>query len=45
MDDDDDDDDKEEEESRPNKKAKNTNCVTVKGEWMWSNEVDYQKYL
>ncbi|OEU06794.1 hypothetical protein FRACYDRAFT_253286 [Fragilariopsis cylindrus CCMP1102] len=46
MDDDDDDDDKEEEEeSRPNKKAKSTNCVTVKGEWMWSNEVDYQKYL
>jgi CD2 antigen cytoplasmic tail-binding protein 2 len=48
-DDDDDDDDKEEveveDESRPNKKAKNTNTGTVKGEWMWSNEVDYQKYL
>ena len=41
-----DDDDEEEEESRPAKKAKDSqSTIIVKGEWMWSNEVDYQKYL
>jgi CD2 antigen cytoplasmic tail-binding protein 2 len=42
----DDDDEEEEEESRPAKKAKdNQSTILVKGEWMWSNEIDYQKYL
>jgi len=41
-----DDDDEEEEESRPVKKAKDArSTMTVKGQWMWSNEIDYQKYL
>lgn len=41
-----DDDDEEEEECRPSKKAKESgSSITVKGEWMWSDEVDYQKYL
>eukprot|EP00536_Pseudo-nitzschia_multiseries_P018162 jgi/Psemu1/293366/fgenesh1_pg.2210_\ len=41
-----DDDDDEEEESRPSKKAKESDTTTtIKGEWMWSDEVDYQKYL
>ncbi|KAG7371438.1 GYF domain containing protein [Nitzschia inconspicua] len=39
---DDDDDDAE----PPSKKTKTTNTVvTTKGDWMWSNEVDYQNYL
>jgi hypothetical protein len=41
MDDDDDDDEKEKEE-RPAKKLKNN---IVKGEWLWSNEIDYKKYF
>ncbi|KAG7343736.1 GYF domain containing protein [Nitzschia inconspicua] len=41
MDDDDDDD-----AEPPSKKTKTTNTVvTTKGDWIWSNEVDYQKYL
>ena len=40
------DDDDEEEESRPAKKVKNSqSAIIVKGQWMWSNEIDYQKYL
>lgn len=40
------DDEEEEEESRPVKKAKDSrSTITVKGQWMWSNEIDYQKYL
>ncbi len=41
-----DDDEEDEEESRPTKKAKDSkSTIVVKGEWMWSNEIDYQKYL
>lgn len=41
-----DDDDDEEEENRPAKKARESEATTTsKGEWMWSDEVDYQKYL
>jgi len=41
-----DDDDEEEEESRPAKKAKDSSStITIKGEWMWSNEVNYQNYI
>lgn len=41
-----DDDEEDEEESRPAKKAKDSkSTIIVKGEWMWSNEIDYQKYL
>jgi CD2 antigen cytoplasmic tail-binding protein 2 len=44
---DDDDDDEEEEESRPVKKARDaqSTTITVKGQWMWSNEIEYRKYL
>mmetsp|Transcript_49059 Transcript_49059/g.52964 ORF Transcript_49059/g.52964 Transcript_49059/m.52964 type:complete len:140 (-) Transcript_49059:94-513(-) len=45
MDDDDDDDDEQQHNQPPNKKAKNGNSAPIRGEWMWSNEVDYQKYL
>jgi CD2 antigen cytoplasmic tail-binding protein 2 len=41
MDDDDDDDEKQKEE-RPAKKLKNN---IVKGEWLWSNEIDYKTYF
>jgi CD2 antigen cytoplasmic tail-binding protein 2 len=41
-DDDDDDDDEKEKEERPAKKLKNN---IVKGEWLWSNEIDYKKYF
>jgi CD2 antigen cytoplasmic tail-binding protein 2 len=37
--------DDDEEEEPPSKKTKTANSVVVRGEWMWSNEVDYQKYL
>jgi len=40
------DDEDEEEESRPTKKAKDDqSTIIVKGQWMWSNEIDYEKYL
>ncbi len=41
-----DDEDEEQEESRPAKKAKDEQSVIiVKGPWMWSNEIHYEKYL
>ncbi|VEU40550.1 unnamed protein product [Pseudo-nitzschia multistriata] len=41
-----DDDSEDEEDSRPAKKARETgSTTTVKGEWMWSDEVDYKKYM
>ena len=43
----DDEDENDEEENRPSKKAKDaqSTSVIIKGQWMWSNEINYQKYL
>lgn len=41
-----DDDDEEEEDKRPSKRSKgNRPSLTIKGGWMWSNEINYEKYL
>ena len=43
----DDEDEDDEDENRPSKKAKDaqSTSVIIKGQWMWSNEINYQKYL
>mmetsp|Transcript_16651 Transcript_16651/g.38440 ORF Transcript_16651/g.38440 Transcript_16651/m.38440 type:complete len:436 (-) Transcript_16651:27-1334(-) len=39
------DDDDVDEASRPAKKVKKSSSLIVKGKWIWSDEIDYQKYL